>query len=166
MPVDDGEGDDHDDGDGDGDGEPTSLFGDAAPIDDESDIQTSGEVEIDDSPQGSERRRIRKQYPAPVSWLVEYESDRYLIDWAIERYLDGDDSPHTKSDISDATGVSRKTIIRRIDKHITIGVFGVDDSRQYERYYVRDSDVMRALVQLNEAVLDAYPDDPKQLPDT
>jgi len=143
-----------------------SLFGeDVTPVPEGATIDVSGIVESGDSPY-SRTRQAREEYPAPVAWLVETGSDRVLLDWAIELYLTGDDSAYSKVEIAEETGISRRTLMRRMDRHVVVGVFGTDDSKHYKQYYVQDSPVIRALVALNEAVLVAYPDDPADLPDS
>jgi len=140
-----------------------SLFEDAHPVGDAS-IDTDGRIEIDDDIQKSSTRQNREQYPAPFSWLVETETDRIFLDWAVEMYLTDDQRSYSKRSLAKEVGISRKSVHRRVPKLVSIGVLGVDASGVYDTYYVTDTDVMRALVMLNEIILDAYPDDPTDIP--
>jgi len=146
------------------DSDNSSLFEGATSVSEDTNIQVEGFVDLD-SPKYDARRQSRQEYPAPVSWLVETNSDRLMIDWAVEQYLRGNQQSYSKSELSEEVGLARRTVQRRIDKMAEIGVLAFDDSQHYKQYYVADTPVVRALVALNEAVLTAYPDDPTQLPE-
>ena len=45
-------------------------------------------------------------------------------------------------------------------------MLSVDDSSYYDQYYVEDTPIVRALVVLNEIVMEEYPDDPSTIPET
>lgn len=145
--------------------ETTSLFGDTTSVPDDLHFDVAGDIDMSERAY-THTRQSRQDYPAPVSWLVETNTDRVLIDWVVEQYLDGNDGSYSKSELADKTGISRKTLGRRIDKHVLVGVLSVDDSSYYDQYYVEDTPIVRALVVLNEIVMEEYPDDPSTIPET
>lgn len=137
-----------------------SLFEGATTVPDDVDVMGGRrEIEIDADKRGPRERQIREEFPAPVPWLLEYESDNMLVDLAIELYLEENDEAFSKSQLSEMTGISRASVQRQIPKHVAVGMWEEDDSGAHTRYRVGDNEVMKTLVALHFAILDAVPDD-------
>ena len=76
-------------------------------------------------------------YPSPLHYLYESDARQVLTDFFLTlgtQWEEGD-TPLTKQDIIDRTGLTRKTIIEHIGPLVTMGIVCVTDGDGWDRYY-------------------------------